>query len=141
MTGVLWILAILSIVGGFVGWPAALGGSHPTPFQRWLDTKGLRRDKKEGPIDFAARILDVIRTDYTYHYDPDEDKAWRDAAFVLDSLTYLTAEELQSVGREIMAIIDRYGDRVTDRSKRPADANPIAIVATGHPVAPTPSGN
>ena len=37
MTGVLWILAILSIVGGFVGWPAALGGSHPTPFQHWLE--------------------------------------------------------------------------------------------------------
>jgi NADH-quinone oxidoreductase subunit L len=37
MTGVLWILAILSIVGGFIGWPAALGGSHPTAFQRWLE--------------------------------------------------------------------------------------------------------
>ena len=36
MTGVLWILAILSIAGGLVGWPAALGGSHPTPFQKWL---------------------------------------------------------------------------------------------------------
>ncbi len=37
MTGVLWILAILSIIGGFIGWPAALGGSHPTAFQRWLE--------------------------------------------------------------------------------------------------------
>ncbi len=37
MTGVLWILAVLSIIGGFIGWPAALGGSHPTTFQRWLE--------------------------------------------------------------------------------------------------------
>jgi NADH-quinone oxidoreductase subunit L len=37
MTGVLWVLAVLSIVGGLVGWPAALFGSHPTPFQRWLE--------------------------------------------------------------------------------------------------------
>jgi len=37
MTGVLWALAILSIVGGLVGWPAALGGSHPTAFQHWLE--------------------------------------------------------------------------------------------------------
>lgn len=37
MTGVLWALAILSIIGGLVGWPAALGGSHPTAFQRWLE--------------------------------------------------------------------------------------------------------
>ena len=37
MTGVLWALAALSIVGGLVGWPAALGGSHPTAFQHWLE--------------------------------------------------------------------------------------------------------
>ena len=37
MTGVLMVLAVLSIIGGWVGWPAALGGSLPTPFQRWLE--------------------------------------------------------------------------------------------------------
>ena len=37
MTTVLWILAILAILGGFVGVPAVLGGSHPTTFQRWLE--------------------------------------------------------------------------------------------------------
>ncbi|HXG58628.1 MAG TPA: hypothetical protein VNL91_06370, partial [Thermoanaerobaculia bacterium] len=37
MTGVLWVLAVLSIVGGWIGIPAALGGKHPTPFQRWLE--------------------------------------------------------------------------------------------------------
>ncbi|PYQ36357.1 MAG: NADH-quinone oxidoreductase subunit L [Acidobacteria bacterium] len=36
MTGVLMILAILSIFGGWIGWPAAMGGGFPTPFQRWL---------------------------------------------------------------------------------------------------------
>jgi len=37
MTGVLWILALLAAIGGFVGVPALLGGSHPTMFQRWLE--------------------------------------------------------------------------------------------------------
>jgi NADH-quinone oxidoreductase subunit L len=37
MTGVLMVLAILSLVGGWIGWPAALGGPFPTPFQRWLE--------------------------------------------------------------------------------------------------------
>ncbi|MGZ8829051.1 MAG: hypothetical protein ACXW2Q_01605, partial [Thermoanaerobaculia bacterium] len=37
MTGVLAVLALLSIVGGFVGLPAALGGQHPTWFQRWIE--------------------------------------------------------------------------------------------------------
>ena len=36
MTGVLVILAVLSFLGGLVGLPAALGGAHPTWFQRWL---------------------------------------------------------------------------------------------------------
>jgi NADH-quinone oxidoreductase subunit L len=36
MTGVLWILAILAVVGGLVGLPEMFGGSHPTLFQRWL---------------------------------------------------------------------------------------------------------
>src|SRR5262249_27718293 len=32
MTGVLVILALLSLIGGWIGWPAALGGPFPTPF-------------------------------------------------------------------------------------------------------------
>src|SRR5437868_12372893 len=37
MTIVLIILGILSLIGVWIGWPAALGGSSPTPFQRWLE--------------------------------------------------------------------------------------------------------
>jgi NADH-quinone oxidoreductase subunit L len=36
MTGVLAVLAGLSFIGGWVGLPAALGGSFPTWFQQWL---------------------------------------------------------------------------------------------------------
>ncbi len=68
-------------------------------------------------------------------------KAWREAAFTFDHLSYLTVDEMRTVGEEILAILDRYADRVADRSQRPEDAKPIAIVATGHPIAPTPAGN
>ncbi|MCU1229784.1 MAG: NADH:ubiquinone oxidoreductase subunit [Acidobacteria bacterium] len=38
MTGVLWILAILSVIGGLVGFPTGLfGGAKETIFQRWLE--------------------------------------------------------------------------------------------------------
>jgi NADH-quinone oxidoreductase subunit L len=37
MTGVLWILALLAIAGGWLGWPHIWGGPHPTFFQRWLE--------------------------------------------------------------------------------------------------------
>jgi transglutaminase-like putative cysteine protease len=44
------------------------------PFREWLDAKKLRREAAEDPLDFAARVLEVVRADYTYHFDPDEDK-------------------------------------------------------------------
>jgi NADH-quinone oxidoreductase subunit L len=37
MTGVLAILAVLSIIGGWIGIPAAIGGAQPTLFQQWLE--------------------------------------------------------------------------------------------------------
>ncbi|MET0143730.1 MAG: helix-turn-helix domain-containing protein [Ilumatobacteraceae bacterium] len=68
-------------------------------------------------------------------------QGWREAAFTFDTLVYLTDDELRSVGQEIMAIVDRYVERVADRTTRPDGALPVAIVATGHPLTPTPSGN
>jgi DNA-binding transcriptional ArsR family regulator len=66
---------------------------------------------------------------------------WRDSSFVFDSLLYLTAEELDAVGRKLLAILDRYAERGPDRSQRPAGAYPVAIVAHGHPLPPSPSGS
>ena len=62
-------------------------------------------------------------------------------SFVFDAMTYLTVAELKAVGEEIMAIIDRYADRLADHSKRPAGSSPVSVIATGHPLAPTPAGN
>jgi DNA-binding transcriptional ArsR family regulator len=67
--------------------------------------------------------------------------AWRDAAFSLDSLGYLTTEELSAIGEEISQLFGRYRDRVHDKRLRPADARPVKMVAFGHPLPPTPSGN
>jgi hypothetical protein len=88
---------------------------------------------------FAARALERrAEWDATQSSFP---KEWRDASFVFDSLVYLTAEELDTVGREFLAVLDRYVDRGLDRSKRPAGAYPVTIVAHGHPLPPSPSGN
>jgi DNA-binding transcriptional ArsR family regulator len=65
---------------------------------------------------------------------------WRRAAFVSDTITYLTAEELSEVMEDILAIHDRYRDR-DDKRNRPEDAQPVRLYAHGHPLPPTPSGN
>ncbi|HTX30093.1 MAG TPA: helix-turn-helix domain-containing protein [Solirubrobacteraceae bacterium] len=65
---------------------------------------------------------------------------WRRAAYVTDSLTYLTAKELSEVMDEITAVYVRYGDR-RDKKNRPAGALPVHLYSHGHPLPPTPSGN
>ncbi len=65
---------------------------------------------------------------------------WRRAAFVNDTIRYLTADELTAVMDEIVAIYDRYGDR-TNKEARPSGALPVHLYSHGHPLPPTPSGN
>jgi DNA-binding transcriptional ArsR family regulator len=72
---------------------------------------------------------------------PSYSPVWRDAAYVSDSLAYLTAEELAEIGEEIAALYGRYRDRVLDKKLRPSEAQPIQLVAFGHPIPPTSTGN
>lgn len=65
---------------------------------------------------------------------------WRRAAFMNDSVRYLTAPELTAVMEEIVAIYDRYADR-EDKAKRPAGAEPVLLHSHGHPLPPTLLGN
>jgi DNA-binding transcriptional ArsR family regulator len=67
-------------------------------------------------------------------------RKWRRAAFMTDSVTYLTADELAGILDEIQAIYDRYAER-DKTGPRPAGALPVRLHARGHPLAPTPSGN
>jgi predicted transcriptional regulator len=62
--------------------------------------------------------------------------AWRSSSFVLDSLVYLTPAELEAVRDEVAAIVDRYRPRSADRASRPDGARSVAVVVTGHPIAP-----
>jgi DNA-binding transcriptional ArsR family regulator len=65
---------------------------------------------------------------------------WRRAAFMSNSIAYLTAAELAEVMEEVVAIYGRYADR-QDPDKRPAGVLPVHLYAHGHPLPPTPSGN
>ena len=42
--------------------------------QTWLDTKKLRRRKDELPLAFATRVLEVIRSDFSYRFAADDDR-------------------------------------------------------------------
>jgi len=65
---------------------------------------------------------------------------WRRAAYMTDSVSYVTAAELTEMMHEVRAIYTRYSDR-TAKENRPAGALPVHLYAHGHPLPPTPSGN
>jgi len=66
---------------------------------------------------------------------------WRDAAFAANAITYLTADEMSALRDEIVELLGRYQDRIVDKQLRPKDAEPVKLVAFGHPIPPTPTGN
>jgi hypothetical protein len=65
---------------------------------------------------------------------------WRRAAFMTDSVAYLTPQELAAVMDDILAIYDRYADRA-NKEMRPVGALPVRLHAQGHPLPATPAGN
>jgi DNA-binding transcriptional ArsR family regulator len=66
---------------------------------------------------------------------------WRAAAFSSSTVTYLTAEEMKKFGEEITDLLSEYRERSYDVEKRPEGSRAVGIVAFGHPLRPTPSGN
>ncbi len=131
---------------GFV--EEAPGGSgRQRPWRRVGLRTSFRLDNEEPDVSVAAETLSrhfVQRSrerwenwEATRRSFP---KEWRDANFRFDTLTYLTAEELDAIGDEMLAIVDRYADRV-ERANRPPGAYPVNLVAHGHPLEPSPSGN
>jgi predicted ArsR family transcriptional regulator len=66
---------------------------------------------------------------------------WRQSAIAIHTLTYLTADEMHQLGEDIVGLLDQYRSRAEDRSARPEEALPVQLVAFGHPLPTTPSGN
>ena len=65
---------------------------------------------------------------------------WQDAAFLTNSLVYLTVEELSELSMQVVELFASHAERA-DRSKRPDGALPVHLTAFGHPLRPTESGN
>lgn len=65
---------------------------------------------------------------------------WLQASFITDTITYLTHEEVAALSEELREIFGRYTAR-KDKKNRPEGALPVHLLAYGHPLPPTPSGN
>jgi transglutaminase-like putative cysteine protease len=45
-----------------------------TEFKAWIAAKRLTREKNESPFGYVERVLAVLRSDFAYRYDPNEEK-------------------------------------------------------------------
>ena len=65
---------------------------------------------------------------------------WQEAADDSQYLTYLTADELTQVKRELHAVLERFWDRLEDPTRRPPGALPVETLLLSHPIEPPPDG-
>jgi DNA-binding transcriptional ArsR family regulator len=62
----------------------------------------------------------------------EEDPAWRQAAFVINSVAWLTLDELGELNRHITELLTRHTERL-DPDQRPPGVRPVRLTAWGVP--------
>ncbi|WP_155388935.1 helix-turn-helix domain-containing protein [Catellatospora paridis] len=62
-----------------------------------------------------------------------DDTAWRHAAFSVQNVTWLTADELKALEDELVAVLTRHNQRITDPASRPEGSRPVRMVTWSHP--------
>lgn len=62
-----------------------------------------------------------------------EDPRWRDAAGMVQSLSWLTSDELAEINAAIWAVVARHPERISDPASRPPDARLVRMVAWAFP--------
>jgi DNA-binding transcriptional ArsR family regulator len=141
-----WHLQTLAKYGFIEEAPGGKGRSRP-----WKLVDPANKTISPAPDDPAANAAVDVIVEQVLQRGLDEARSWmqrrhtypvgwQTATFLSDSLRYLTLEEMQEIREEILAVFDRYPDRV-DKDKRPADALPIRLSAAAFPLPETPSGN
>ena len=64
---------------------------------------------------------------------PDQPEQWQRAAFLGDRFLWLTPEELTRVGEELLAVTDRYFDRMVRPELRPPGSRLVTYLHLGFP--------
>ena len=65
-------------------------------------------------------------------------REWREAADDSEYVTYVTAEELTQVKKELHAVLARFRERLRDPAKRPPGALPVETLLLSYPIEPPP---
>jgi hypothetical protein len=63
-------------------------------------------------------------------------KRWRKAFQVKQAIWWVTPDELEQLGEEIVALVLRHSDRLQDPSRRPEGALPVEFLGVAYPLRP-----
>lgn len=123
------------------------GRGRSRPWRLTSDTRSFETGVTDPEVLAAGEALERTLTERTYGQLREwwsrrlaYPAKWRRAAFLSDTVAYVTSSELTAIMDEINAIYTRYADR-TDKENRPAGALPVRLYAHGHPLPPTRAGN
>jgi helix-turn-helix protein len=124
-------------------------GGGPGRNRPWrLTNFGLQfTDVHDDPgVRLAARSLDrILRERYFsrlqafYDARSDYPPEWQAATGGSQFIVHVSPDELRAVDEEVTAIFDRYRDRISDPSLRPAGSLPVEVLLFAYPARP-PAG-
>jgi DNA-binding Lrp family transcriptional regulator len=121
-----------------------VAGTGPGRQRHWKSAQGGMRfsdtgDDPEANIaasSLARLVIDrAIARMQTFHETKSNySKAWRDVSDSTEAILFVTPEELKEINDEILGLLERYRERVTDRAARPSDAIPVELLVFRYPV-------
>jgi len=93
---------------------------------------GLRAGRALEQMMLERQVTRFHQARAQLHDDGEED--WADAATATQAASWLTLDELDALNTEIRTVLERYGDRLVDPSRRPSGSRLCEFVAWGTPL-------
>jgi Helix-turn-helix domain len=117
------------------------GKGRERPWRRAITGLTMELTQEDPKAAAAAGVLNEFWTNRTLdraraalQARPALDAEWRRALVSTQSLRYVTRAEAEELQAELMAVLDRFGERNDDPALRPADAMPIEYLALSYPL-------
>jgi DNA-binding transcriptional ArsR family regulator len=131
---------------GFVE-DAGRSGTRERPWRLTLIGTRIPEATGEADVDLAAdaltkvlleRYIDRMRRAWRerHEYPP----RWREATGFSETVLFVTAEEMEEVGRTIEEVIFRFAERLANPAARPADALPVELLTCSYLMRPEEKG-
>jgi DNA-binding transcriptional ArsR family regulator len=135
-----WHLRQLARYGYIV--EAGGGRGRQRPWK--LVPSGLRWGERHEPAASELALAEDAATQFVVDHEAGEFRdwlprrrgepdGWRQAAFQIQNVAFLTSDELAELGKAVIALLIAHPERLGDPATRPPDARPVRLMAWGFP--------